>query len=309
MKRNQSESLSPLAVHTWSQVTRHLDGLQAGNPVPGEVDLATECHVSRTTVRKVLERMEAKGLVRWADGRRVLARRVLPADAPPQVSEPLSREQQVARFVLEKIARNELQPGQSLSEKGIATELGVSTGPVREAMLTLAPLGVIRKRARRQWEVAALDARQWEELMELRTLIEGFCLEKLLVGAGAKRHRGFLEQQRTRMRRLLQAPSIDFGEFLNLDLAFHRWLINSCDNQVLIERHRFIYVIIEFQMRNRSYSEDRAHLGAGQHVELIEALLAGESDRARTVLRAHLDAALTTLRSLAQARASSTKID
>jgi DNA-binding GntR family transcriptional regulator len=189
-------------------MARHLDGLAAGKPVPGEVDLAADCHVSRTTVRKVLGRMEAKGLVRWADGRRVLARRVLPADAPPPAPEPVSREQQVARFVLEKIARNELQPGQSLSEKGIATELGVSTGPVREAMLTLAPLGLIRKRARRQWEVAALDVRQWEELMELRTLIEGYCLDKLLAGGSIGRHRAFLQQQRTKMRQILEAPAI-----------------------------------------------------------------------------------------------------
>jgi DNA-binding GntR family transcriptional regulator len=290
-------------------MTQHLDGMSAGKPVPGEVELAAECHVSRTIVRKVLERMEAKGLVRWADGRRVLARRVLPADAPPQAPEPLSREQQVARFVLEKIARNELQPGQSLSEKGIATELGVSTGPVREAMLTLAPLGLIRKRARRQWEVAALNGRQWEDLMELRALIEGYCLDKLLVGGVVKRHRSFLEQQRVRMRRLVQAPTIDFGEFLDLDLTFHRWLISSSDNQVLIERNRFIYVVIEFQMRNSGYGEDRARLGARQHVELIEALLAGESERARAVLKAHLEAALTTLRSLAQARAAGTQMN
>jgi DNA-binding GntR family transcriptional regulator len=141
--------------------------MSAGKPAPGEGEIAAECHVSRTTVRKVLERMEAERLVRWEDGRRVLARRVLPADAPPQAPEPVLREQQVAWFVLGKIARNELQPGQSLSEKGIATELGVSTGQVREAMLTLAPLGLIRKRVRRQWEVAVLNGCQWGDLMEL----------------------------------------------------------------------------------------------------------------------------------------------
>lgn len=303
MKSKTREDLTPLAVHVWGQMVQQFTGTAVGTPIPGEIELAGQCHVSRTTVRKILARMEREGLVQWMDGRRVLARKVLPADTPPTAPKPVSREQQVARYVLHKIARNELQPGQSLSEKGIATELGVSTGPVREAMLSLAPLGLIQKRARRQWEVAALDARQWEEVMELRTLIEEYCLDKVLASGGVKRHRSFLEQQRARMRRLLQTRTIDFGEFLDLDLDFHRWLINSCDNRVLIERNRFIYVIIEFQMRNSGYGEDRARLGAGQHVALIEALLAGEADRARSVLKEHLGAALTTLRSLAQTKA------
>jgi DNA-binding GntR family transcriptional regulator len=78
---------------------------------------------------------------------------------------------------------------------------------------------------------------------------------------------------------------------------------------MLVERNRFLYVVIEFQLRNSSYGEERARLRARQHVELIEALLASESERALAVLRAHLEAVLTTLRSLAQTGASGTQVN
>jgi DNA-binding GntR family transcriptional regulator len=67
---------------------------------------------------------------------------------------------------------------------------------------------------------------------------------------------------------------------------------------VLIDRHRFIYATIEFQARNRGFTEERARLGAVQHVALLETMLSGDAAKTREALRDHLDAALVTLKNL-----------
>jgi|GEM_PF-6518755 len=90
--------------------------------------------------------MESQGWVRVEGGRRVLVRRTRSADLPKPVGKPVSRDQQVVRYVVEQIGSGAIQPGNRISEKKIATELGFSTGPVREGRLSLAPLGLIRKR-------------------------------------------------------------------------------------------------------------------------------------------------------------------
>jgi DNA-binding GntR family transcriptional regulator len=290
--------LTPLALKACGLMLDWLRELAPGEAIPTEVALAGEYEISRTTVRTILGHLEQRGLIRRHNTQRVLARKVQTDDEPPDTPDLVSRDQQVVRYVLDQLARGAIQPGQKISEKQIATALGFSTGPVREAMLALAPMGIIRKRARRQWEAAALDARQWEDLMELRTLVELHCLEKLFRDGSLEKHRRFLEVQLQRTRRLIGEQAIDVAHFLKLDLALHQWLLESCGNHVLIDRHRFIYATIEFQARNRGFTEERARLGALQHVSLLETLLKGDAARTRQALREHLEAALVTLKTM-----------
>jgi DNA-binding GntR family transcriptional regulator len=295
----KNPELSPLATHIHHQIAQRLRNLAPDEILPGEIELAAECGVSRTTVRKALQRMEGEGLVRMESGRRVLVRRTRPADLPKAVGEPVSRDQQVVRHVLEQIGSGIIQPGDRISEKKIATALGFSTGPVREGLLSLAPLGLIRKRARRQWEAAALKGEQWDHLMELRQLVEEHCLKKLLQAKLSEEHRGFVNEHLQLTRRMSEASKIDLGELQELDMRFHQWLLNSAGNPVLTERHRFIYVLIEFQLRNSRFTEERARLGLKQHIAIMNAILTGDATEAILTLRAHLNSALNTLKAIA----------
>jgi DNA-binding GntR family transcriptional regulator len=296
--------LSPLAVHVQQQIAERLRKLVPGDGLPGEIDLAAGCGVSRTTIRKVLHRMEREGWVRSERGRRILARKTRASDLPKSVGEPVTRDRLVVRHVLDQIGRGAIMPGDRISEKKIATELGCSTGPVREGLLTLAPLGLIRKRARRQWEAAALTAQQWEHLMEIRLLVEEHCLKKLFHGMAAEVNRPFVENHLRLTRQLGEPAKINLNELRELDMKFHQWLLDSAGNPVLSERHRFIYLLIEFQLRNSRFTEERARLGLEQHITIMNAILTGDSTVAVLTLREHLASALETLKSIAPTKDS-----
>jgi len=165
-------------------------------------------------------------------------------------------------------------------------------------LLLLAPLGLLRKQSRRQWEAIALTAQQWEHLMELRLLVEEHCLKKLFQGAALQGHRSFVENHLRLTTRLNESAKIDMNELRELDMKFHQWLLDSAANPVLSERHRFIYLLIEFQLRNSRFTEERARLGLGQHIAIMKAILTGDSFTAVFTLREHLNSALETLKSI-----------
>lgn len=291
--------LSLLAAHVQRQISGKLRDMAPGEVLPGEVELAAECAVSRTTLRKALLKMESDGLIRTEGGRRIVVRRPRAGDLPKWSGEPVSRDRQVVQYVLEQIGCGTILPGDQISEKKIATALGFSTGPVREGLLSLAPTGLIRKRARRQWEATALTIQQWEDLMELRLLVEEHCLKKLFQGNIAKTSRAFIENHLRLTRQLSESAKIDMDELRDLDMTFHKWIIDSAGNSVLSERHRFIYLLIEFQLRNSRFTEDRARVGLGEHIAIMNAILTGDSTAAVLGLREHLASALATLKSLA----------
>lgn len=292
---------SQLVAHVQRQIAAEMRGLAVGEVTPGEVELASKCGVSRTTIRKALSDMERAGLLRTeGNGRRYLLRAVRKSEMTESQREPISRDRRVVRYVLEKIGSGAISPGDRISESKIAAELGFSTGPVREGLLHLAPLALLRKRARRQWEAISFTAKQWEYLTEMRMLVEEHCLKKLFQAPLSQGCRQFLEDHLQLTKELTDLKKEDLGELLELDKNFHQWLLDSAQNPMLLERNQFIYLLIEFQMRNSHYSLDRARVGLNQHIAIIEAILTGDSIGAVLALRQHLNSSLDTLKLIVQ---------
>lgn len=70
------------------------------------------------------------------------------------------------------IAAGELRPGERVRQEEVATALGVSVAPVREALATLEQEGQLTYRPRRGYFVAELDLAELEEIYGLRRLLE-----------------------------------------------------------------------------------------------------------------------------------------
>lgn len=79
----------------------------------------------------------------------------------------------IVELVSAAISEGKLQPGQRLIEANVAENFGVSRGPVREAFKTLASVGLITIRKNRGAVVAEPSPQEFEELLLLRSAIEG----------------------------------------------------------------------------------------------------------------------------------------
>jgi GntR family transcriptional regulator, rspAB operon transcriptional repressor len=78
----------------------------------------------------------------------------------------------VYRTVKRRILMNELKPESSLTELGLAKELGCSQGTIREALFHLQEDGLVTRAGHRGTTVTRLDAEEAREILALRRRIE-----------------------------------------------------------------------------------------------------------------------------------------
>src|SRR4051812_41428871 len=84
--------------------------------------------------------------------------------------EPIAR--QVARALRHAIVRMEIRPGEMLSEQEIATKLGVSRQPIREAFIKLGEAGLVRILPQRGTLVVKISRAQVEDARFIREAVE-----------------------------------------------------------------------------------------------------------------------------------------
>ncbi len=291
---------TPLVKRTLHGALCILQNIEPGECIPGEVAFAHELSVSRTTVREANAWLKKKKIVRQNGRRLVLARNVRQTDFPKDIPEELPKDREVVHHLLEQIGTGKILPGQRFSERQLASELGCSTAPVREAMLSLVPLGLFRKEARRQWQAVELNECQIRELTELRQLVECYCLGCLMREETLGRYRSRLKALLKRTKALGTKAGFSMSKFSELDVTFHRMLLESSGNRIIAERHAFIYTLVEFQLHSKRFTVERARLGVRQHIGIIEAILSGHEDEAQKLLKEHLNTAMDAIISLTQ---------
>ncbi len=287
--------MTPLLTRSLHTILDRIRKLNPGDRLVGEEDLARECDASRTTVRSVLHQLEAGGLIERSGSRWNLRRAVRDSDYPGEPPVEVAKVGEVVRYLLGQVGSGNIRPGRRFSERTISKALGCSVSPVREALLSLAPLGLFRKDERRQWEAVELDKRQIEELMEFRSLVEGYGLGRLMRPATLTNYRPQLESLLERTRRLGASKRLYTQEFSELDIEFHSLLMEAPGNEIMRERTAFMHALVEFQLRNDKFTSERARLGLHQHVGIMEAILAGDGKAASRLLEAHFRTAAETL--------------
>ena len=150
------------------------------------------------------------------------------------------------------ILRNELQAGTSLSVPRIASRLGVSRSPTREAVQRLVSEGLADYRGRRGAVVSSITLHDLLSLLELREVAEAFA-------ARLAAERGTDEER--------EAIAKIHDEFCKLDPDAHRGSVAEAD----LEFHRAIRVMT----RNAEVDTALARLQTRGHLSMFQ-LWAGE---------------------------------
>jgi DNA-binding GntR family transcriptional regulator len=125
---------------------------------------------------------------------------------PPQLYEILRK----------RIVDNTLQPGERISEAGLAQEFEVSRTPLRAALQQLATDGLVSVRPQVGTLVAKLDVGQLNEAVFIRSALECAVVEKL-----ASNTTDLAELDRTLTLQAAAAEIDDYATFFQHDEAFH----------------------------------------------------------------------------------------
>jgi DNA-binding GntR family transcriptional regulator len=191
---------------------------------------------------------------------------------------------QTVRVVRELVLTGKIAPGERVNEVGLAQRLGISRGPLREAIRHLASEGLLELTPNRGAHVPVADEAGVRALFELRSALE--CAAARL--AAVRR----TDEDLTRMREVSAASrsALLTGEFpYKLDLAFHQALLDAARSPLVAEQVRLAQqrVILLRATKAVVFPHERASMD--DHDVLIDAVAARDGERAATVLAAHLD--------------------
>jgi len=197
-----------------------------------------------------------------------------------QITSP-SISSQTAHEVREMIVRGELADGARINEVHLAAELGVSRTPLREGLGQLVAERVVRTEPRRGFFVAPLTIAEFEQLYEIRPLLDPKALR--LAGIPPATILDRLDRINHRMLAAKTAPAA-----IDLDDEWHMTLLITCPNRVLVE------LIGQIIGRTRRYEyalfrETRNVWTAGtEHEQIVTALREGDLGSACRLLEQNM---------------------
>jgi DNA-binding GntR family transcriptional regulator len=190
--------------------------------------------------------------------------------------------------ILELILRGELAPGNRITEPMIASRLGVSRVPVREALRDLESTGLVESRKHSGAFVRLLSPKETADLYELRSVLDAFA-GRLAAINGDPALVAVLEQRLQTMARA--AETNDVMMYYEANLNFHWDIIDASGNDQVRDVYRGAVQKLHLA-RIKNLSTDVAMLSSvKEHHAIVDAIRGKQPDVCEALAANHVKAA------------------
>lgn len=199
-----------------------------------------------------------------------------------QPANPLG--EQVYLQVKAEIFDFHLLPGDRFTETELAARLGVSRTPIRDALYRLRREGYLEVGFRSGWSVTPFDFERFDELYDLRILLEAHAVEKLCA----------LEDDRplANLKAIWLVPpearERDSRKMAALDEAFHCALVDAAGNREMLRMHQELTEKIRIIRRLDFLKDNRITATYEEHAKILRLILRRKSTEAVILLRSHI---------------------
>ncbi|MBT0957179.1 GntR family transcriptional regulator [Alphaproteobacteria bacterium KMM 3653] len=263
--------------------------------LPPETSLAKKWSISRTTVRAVLEHLDEEKIINWEGREKRILRKPRKSDYFAH-EETKSAGKRVETAFMEYVLGGDLAPGTILREAELVREFGISTSAVREFLIRFSRFGLIEKKPNRHWVLNGFTRDFASELFDVREMFElrafkVFC--DTWPSEAATETISSLEQEHLA---ILENIDGDYLKFPTLDEKFHRAFRSALSNRFVDDFYELISLIFHFHYRWKKTDErERNEVAAREHLDVIQSLLANDTQAAQDRLKLHLGSARRTL--------------
>lgn len=199
--------------------------------------------------------------------------------------DPRTLRQSVTEAIRNAILEGDLLPGDQVNQAQIAEQLGVSRGPVREALGQLEEEGLIKNVPYKGTYVTEITGDYIGELYSIRHAIETFAVRQAVLRA--------TPEERTELRNVLNqmyatADSTDMARMGALDIQFHYLICRSAHHSLLLQSWKSIEIGVRrcLTLRHRIYPSPADIIGT--HPDILAAIEAGEAELAASILGTHI---------------------
>ena len=199
--------------------------------------------------------------------------------------------EQVYEAIFNEITEGRLAPGTRLIQDELAEAYGVSRQPVQQALLLLRNHGIVRDAPRRGLIVSPLEASFVHNFYEVRGVLEGLT-SRLAAQRNPERARREGPPLIAAGRAAIASGSV--SQLIAADIAFHRFLGEIADNPIIVETVTPHFNHLQ-RIMGEVLREDETMPGRiwEEHAAILEAVTAGDGDRADRLAQQHISRAAT----------------
>jgi DNA-binding GntR family transcriptional regulator len=202
-----------------------------------------------------------------------------------QLADRPSLRAEVVEALRASLVAGRMRPGVVYSVPMLAAEFGVSATPVREAMLDLAKEGLVEAVRNRGFRVTEPSERLLDEITQLRALIE---VPTVTLLAAEADHDELEALRPVALQIIMSAREGNLLGYLESDRRFHLELLALAGNSELVELVRHLRDRTRLYGLEQLMEQGKLVASAEEHIELLDALVARDTDRARTVMARHI---------------------
>lgn len=183
------------------------------------------------------------------------------------------------------IFENKLKPGDRLVENIIASSMGVSRTPVREALRQLEIEGLAINMPRKGTLVKGISIEDAIEIYDLREVLEGLAVRLAC-----------LNISRVEIRRLKEILStmdenigdVDYIDYIKAHGEFNSIILHASKNKRLIEKLEHIYEYLKSLRKISLNNIERRKSALEEHKSIVEAISEGDEVLAEEEARKHV---------------------
>jgi len=196
----------------------------------------------------------------------------------------------------ERIASHQIPPGTKLVEERLAVEFGITRARMREVFSALEALGLVMRIPNRGTVVCTLELDQVFEIYDVREALEGMCARLAAQNVPPESWQDMVD---------LYAPGGTMEQYVadrNIEAFFEEYnrfrlrMIEAAGNPVLANMLDGILEKSKVIMRRVMILPGRAEQGLVEHRAILEALRAGDAERAETLRRENIRSAVEHLK-------------
>ncbi|MHA6799513.1 GntR family transcriptional regulator [Bounagaea algeriensis] len=184
----------------------------------------------------------------------------------------------------EAISSGQLAPGTRLIETELSEALSVSRGTLREALRHLVQEGLVVSDERGRLLVRALTISEVRDIFAVRRSLETLAVETL---CDLHDRTGVVRSLRESLDELRNTEQ-DLAALVEADLGFHRQLCALTGNGTLVQSWLHISGLTRATISRSGQKLALRNIDWQRHVPIVDAIEAGDADRAREVVRAHM---------------------
>jgi DNA-binding GntR family transcriptional regulator len=211
-----------------------------------------------------------------------------------------SRADEVYDQLKRDVAEFRLVPGDRFTENEISERLGVSRTPVRQALFRLQQEGFVEVLFRAGWRVLPFDFEQFEQLYDLRMVLETTAVHRLCEEGRHARHvhPEILDELASIWLVPVADRSNDTVQVAQWDEQFHCALVKAAGNDEMTRVHRDVTDRIRIIRRLDFTQQPRIDATYDEHAKILKAVRAKRGDQAAMLLRAHIETSQSEVRKI-----------